>query len=645
MNNLKEITAGIIAHVDAGKTTLSEALLYEAGNLRKLGRVDNGDAFLDPDRLEKKRGITIFSHEAQVKTDKLHLTLLDTPGHVDFASQTEEVLSVLDYAILVISATDGVTSYTRTLWHLLEHYQVPVFIFVNKMDAPDCAKDKILVNLQQNLSEACIDFSEQGSAWQENVASCDENLLTKYLADEKLNSNDIKLAISQRKIFPVYFGSALKLLGIKEFLTALENWTNVPAVKHEFAARVFKVSHDEKDERLTWLKVLGGDLKAKTELLPKEKVDQIRDYDGSKYQVLQSASAGKVIAVTGLKTTFPGQGLGEEDNAPSISLKPVLSYRANPGREEIFQCLAALKELEDEDPQLHVQWSEHLQEIRVQIMGEIQLEVLQQILANRFKLQVGFDQGNVLYQETITKKIEAVGHFEPLRHYAEVHFLLEPLPAGSGLVFANQCSLEVLDKNWQHQIMTALSSKEHLGVLTGSPITDMKITLIGGKGSNVHTVGGDFREASWRGVRQGLMELKQRGACQLLEPWYSFRLEIPQSQVGHALSDIQRMSGHFAAPEEIGTMTIITGQAPVAEMRDYANEVRSYTHGEGNLECVFAGYYNCHNEKEIIQQKDYDPISDIDNTPNSVFCSHGAGHTVTWDQVPKQAQYPYQFHV
>lgn len=643
VNEVKEIVAGIVAHVDAGKTTLSEALLYEAGNLRKLGRVDKGDAFLDPDELEKKRGITIFSHEAQIKTDSLKITLLDTPGHIDFATQTEQVLNVLDYAILVISATDGITSYTRTLWQLLARYQVPIFIFVNKMDAPDTDHAKILRNLQTELAENCIDFSTLDHNWQENVATCDEALLDKYLTEGTVDEDEVKKLICARKIFPVYFGSALKLTGIKEFLAAIDQWTVAAAPKEEFAARVFKISHDDKGERLTWLKILGDKLKAKTELLPHEKVDQIRDYDGEKYQVLPEAVVGEIAAVTGLTSTYPGQGLGKEKDALAARMKPVLSYRLNPGDEDLSRCLSALKELEDEDPQLNVQWSEHLQEIHVQIMGEIQLEILQQILADRFNLHVSFDQGNILYKETIIKKIEAVGHFEPLRHYSEAHFLLEPLPAGSGIVFENKCSLEVLDKNWQHQIMTALTAKEHLGVLTGSPITDLKITLIGGRGSNVHTVGGDFREATWRGVRQGLMELKQRKACKLLEPWYEFRLEVPQDQVGRALNDIQRMNGNFNSPEEKGKLTLITGKAPVSEMRDYANDVRSYTHGEGYLECVVAGYQTCHNSEDIVEEKNYDPVSDLENTPNSVFCSHGAGHTVTWDQVPAHAKYPYQF--
>lgn len=641
MNNVKEITAGIVAHVDAGKTTLSEALLYEAGNLRKLGHVDKGDAFLDSDALEKKRGITIFSHEAQLEKDDLHLTLLDTPGHVDFASQTEQVLSVLDYAILVVSITDEIAGYTKTLWHLLQKYQLPVFIFVNKVDAVGANKEQYLKELQKTFSNNCIDFSTEDDNWQENIAASDEAMLDKYLEQGQLSEDDTRTLIKTRKIFPVYFGSALKLIGVSEFLTGFDHWTFEEAREYDFKARIFKISHDEKGNRLSWLKILGGELKAKAELLPEQKIDQIRSYNGTKFQTLTELSTHQIAAVTGLKTSYPGEGIGVADINSNV--QPVLTYRVKPKDDEIYQCLDALKLLEDEDPLLHVKWSEHLQEIRIQIMGEIQLEVLQQLLAQRFKLQVTFDQGNILYKETITRKIEAVGHFEPLRHYSEVHFLLEPTETGTGVTFANQCSLEILNKNWQHQIMTALSSKEHLGVLTGSPITDLKITLIGGRASNVHTVGGDFREATYRGVRQGLMELKVRNACKLLEPWYSFQLEVPQDQVGRALNDIQQMKGTFSNPEENGSTVLITGQAPVSEMRDYANQVRSYSHGAGNLECIFAGYQTCHNSAAVIAEKDYDPVSDLANTPNSVFCAHGAGHTVTWDQVPERAQYPYQF--
>lgn len=638
---MKKITTGIIAHVDAGKTTLSEALLYRAGNIRNLGRVDNGDAFLDTQQLEKKRGITIFSHEAKLTTDVTEVTLLDTPGHVDFAFQTEEVLSVLDYAILVISATDGVTSYAKTLWNLLEKNNVPVFIFVNKIDIAGTDKDQTLADIQKNLSENCLDFSQENQDFYENVASADDKLLEKYLNGEKIADSDIQDLIAQRKIYPVYFGSALKLTEITEFLAGFDKWTKEKEYASDFSARCFKISHDKNGERLSWIKILGGSLKAKTELAD-EKINQLREYNGEKFTTVVEAKAGDIVAVTGLTKTYPGQGLGVKD-ANEASLKPVLTYRLNPLDEDIHACLTALKKLEDENPQLHVTWSEHLQELRVQVMGKIQLEILKQLLQERFNLTVDFEQGSILYKETIAQPVEGVGHFEPLRHYAEVHLLLEPGERNSGVVFENKCSLEVLTKNWQHQIMTALKSKEHLGVLIGTPITDVKITLLGGKGSIVHSVGGDFREATYRAVRQGLMELKERNQLILLEPWYDFRLEVSQEHVGRALNDIQRMNGEFNTPENKGDRTIIEGSAPVSEMQDYAAQVRSYTHGDGIFECVVKGYLPCHNAAEIIAQYDYDPVSDLDNTPNSVFCSHGAGHTVTWDKVPETAHFPYTY--
>lgn len=639
---MKKITVGIVAHVDAGKTTLSEALLYQTGNLRKLGRVDNGNAFLDPEQLEKKRGITIFSHEAQLQTKNFELNLLDTPGHIDFASQTEEVLSVLDYAILVISAVDGITSYTKILWNLLSRYNIPCFIFINKMDSIGANKSNVLNLIHKNLNPNCIDFTSEDDNWLENIASSNDRLLEQYLNGKKIQKDQIKNLIFKRNIFPVYFGSALKLDGISQFISGLEKWTKEANWNNKkvLKARIFKISHDKKI-RLTWLKVLQGTLHAKEELLPKQKIDEIRNYNSTKFSTLQTATAGKIVAVTGLQDTYPGQGIGISDLHDSI--KPILSYHLNPGTNDIYQCLADLKILEDENPQLHVTWSEHLQEIHVQVMGEIQLEILQQLLQERFDLKVTFDEGNILYKETISQEIEAVGHFEPLRHYAEVHLLLEPGSNNSGLVLANKCSLEILNKNWQHQIMTALASKEPLGVLTGSPVTDIKITLISGKGSIVHSVGGDFREATYRAIRQGLMELKQRKACVLLEPWYEFHLEIPQNQVGRALNDIQKMNGEFSNPQNNDTMAVITGRAPVAHMRDYAQKVRNYTHGKGYLECIFAGYNKCHNAQEVIKKENYDPMSDLTNTPNSVFCSHGAGHTVTWDKVPEVVQYPYTY--
>ncbi|GEA92603.1 elongation factor G [Pediococcus damnosus] len=647
---MKHIVAGIIAHVDAGKTTLSESLLYRAGELRKLGRVDNGDAFLDSDDLEKKHGITIFSHQAHLQYQNLDLTLLDTPGHVDFASQTEEVLSVLDYAILVISATDGIQGYTRTLWRLLERYHVPTFIFVNKMDMPGTDKKQVLDQLQTVFSQGCIDFNADESnisneAYEE-IAMRDDAVLETFLDSGNIDDETIQKMIRQREVFPCYFGAALKVAGIDAFLTGLEHWTSETVYKPEFAARVLKISHDEKGERLTWVRVTGGTLATKAVLLDDQKANQLRVYDGAKFTVQQTIPAGGVCAVTGLTGTYPGQGLGVEKDGVTPTIQPVLNYALDPKGQDIHVCLTALRQLEDEDPQLHVSWSSHLQEIRVQIMGEIQLEILQQILLQRFNLNVSFGEGSILYKETITQAVEGVGHFEPLRHYAEVHLLLQPASKGSGLTFDSQCALDVLGKNWQHQVLTNLNSKEHLGVLIGAPITDMQITLVGGKASNVHSVGGDFREATWRAVRQGLMMLKEHGGCQLLEPWYQFRLEIGQDQVGRAMNDIQKMSGSFNMPETTenkDALTILTGTAPVSEMQDYAQEVRAYTHGQGQLECIVDGYRPCHNADEIVKKLKYNPTSDLDNTPDSVFCAHGAGYPVSWDEVPKMAHVEYTY--
>lgn len=640
---MKQIVTGIVAHVDAGKTTLSEALLYQTGALRKLGRVDKGSAFLDPDALEKKRGITIFSHQANLQYQDLKLTLLDTPGHVDFASQTEQVLSVLDYAILVVSATDGVQGYTRTLWRLLEHYQVPTFIFVNKMDAVGADRQKVLTNLQNNLASGCIDFESDN--FNEEVAMTDDNVLEQFLDSGELEDTTVQKLIQQRKVFPCFFGSALKMEGIEEFLQGVQRFSTENNYPEEFGAKVFKISHAG-NERLTWVKVTGGSLENKAVLYNDQKANQLRVYDGSKFDLTQNLAAGEVCAVTGLTDTYPGLGLGKQINSEKPTIQPVLNFALDPKDNDIHQCLEALRQLEDEDPQLHVQWSSHLQEIRIQVMGQVQLEIIQQLLLDRFNLDVSFGEGSILYKETITRSIEAVGHFEPLRHYSEVHLLLEPGSVGSGLKFASNCSLDILASNWQHQVLSNLQSKEHLGVLIGAPITDMKITLIGGKASNVHSVGGDFKEATWRAVRQGLMELRNTGS-QLLEPWYQFRLEVPQDQVGRAMNDIQQMNGTFETPEMVdgSDLTIISGTAPVATMQGYSQTVNSYTHGLGNLECVVLGYQACHNAEEIIENKDYDPVSDLENTPDSVFCAHGAGYPVPWDEVPQMAHVPYLYPI
>lgn len=641
---MKQIVAGIVAHVDAGKTTLSEALLYHAGTLRQLGRVDKGDAFLDPEALEKQRGITIFSHQARLNYEDLVLTLLDTPGHVDFAAQAEQVLSVLDVAILVVSALDGVQGHTRTLWQLLQRYHVPIFIFVNKMDANGTDADQILAQLQQELSPGCLAFpATLTSELQEEIALQDEQVLDQFMTTEHLSNDTVRQMIQRRQIFPCYFGAALKLTGITELLAGLHQWTTAPMAQPEFGARVFKISRDDKGERLTWVRLTGGTLQTKAIVVDDEKINQIRRYNGVKYTVVPEMASGDVCALTGLTATYPGQGLGQLADAQRPILQPVLNVALNPQAHDIHVCLAALRELEEEDPELHVTWSEHLQELRVQIMGTVQLEVLQQLLAQCFGLNVTFGAGSILYQETITQSVEGVGHFEPLRHYSEVHLLLEPTAPGSGITFASDCSLEVLGRNWQHQVLSSLKAKEHLGVLTGAPLTDVKISLIGGKASNVHSVGGDFREATWRAVRQGLMMLQAQQACQLLEPWYQFQLTVPTEQVGRAMTDIQRMSGDSTLSEQgTTTMAVLVGTAPVAEMQGYTQEVHAYTHGQGQLECQVLGYRPCHNAAEVIAAANYDPVGDLENTPGSVFCAHGAGYPVHWDEVPAMAHCPYR---
>lgn len=637
---MKKVTIGILAHVDAGKTTLSEGLLYQSGTLRKLGAVDKGTAYLDNDNLEKKRGITIFSHMARIKTENSELLLLDTPGHIDFAQEMEETLSVLDYAILVVSASEGVTAYTQTLWNLLKSHKIPTFIFVNKMDTLKADKEKVLHDLS-TLDDSCVEFGDEDSDFYEKIATADEAILEEYLESGQIKDKEIQDLISQRKVFPVYFGAALKLKGVAEFLQGLDKWTKKIEYSEKFASRIFKISHDEKGERLTWLKVTGGELRAKSELMPDEKVNEIRLYNGNKYEVVSSVQAGEIVAVSGLKTTYPGQGIGFEKDQMNFTMQPVLNYAVQTTPDKTHATLAALRQLEDENPQLHVKWDKQTEEISIDVMGKIQLEILQQILHDRFNLEVEFTQGKIQYQESIRNSVEGVGHFEPLRHYAEVHLLLKPGKLGSGLVFKNECSLEVLPKKWQDQVMESLANKEHLGVLTGSPLTDVEITLIGGRGSNVHTVGGDFREATYRAVRQGLMELKAQNQVSLLEPWYQFTLRINQDQVGRAINDIEKMGGKFKIGESDHDIVTITGQAPVAQMQDYATEVRNYSHGSGQLECLFAGYQECKSSAEVIADANYDPVSDINNTPNSVFCSHGAGHTVVWDEVPSYAQYPY----
>ena len=779
---MTHIVAGILAHVDAGKTTLSEALLYRSGRIRKLGRVDHGDAFLDTESLEKQRGITIHAHQASVRCGNLDLTLLDTPGHVDFAAETERVLRVLDYAILVVSGTDGVQGHTETLWRLLARYQIPTFIFVNKMDAAGADRAVALADLRRRLSDAVYelpmvapDSGTSGSVplieaaqWRqaedaENVATLDESAMDEYLETGGITLARLRTMIAERKLFPVFFGSALKVDGVDEFMAGLEAYVREPQWPAEFGARIYKISHDVQHNRLTWLKVTGGALKAKALLADadgtwQEKADQVRVYNGAKFDIATDIPAGSVCAVTGLTHTFPGEGLGVEPDAESPSIQPVLTYTVLPpdtdldalaeraaaartaaavasepeqGTESdgeqsknaesdaeaavplapafddltLHKVITALRELEDEDPLLHVVWQERLREVHVQLMGAVQLEIIQQELHDRFGLDVVFGPGGILYRETITAPIEGVGHFEPLRHYAEAHIRLEPGELGSGVRIATAVSENVLDRNWQRLIMTHLGEREHLGVLIGAPLTDVKLTLVAGRAHLKHTEGGDFRQATYRAVRQGLMELRagvsgrpsaaegqtdaefvkeamsggvqsgdrgsdsdggavttghagRYGYCRVLEPWYRFRLEVPQDMVGRAMSDIQRMAGTFEMGDDAGAgfgsgaaastgsatdadYAVLTGECPVSEMRDYAMDVNAYTHGRGRLSCTFAGYRPCHDEERVVREAHYDPEADLENTPDSVFCAHGAGYPVKWYKVPEFAHVEY----
>ena len=645
--SVKRIVTGIVAHVDAGKTTLSEALLYATGTTRRLGRVDHGDAFLDTDAMERARGITIYTEPAVMRVGEAELTILDTPGHVDFSAETERTLQALDYAILVVSAADGVQGHTLTLWRLLRRYHVPVFVFVNKMDAPGADRARILEQLHARCSDACIDFTGAADALSERqldaLAMQSEAAMDEYLETGGIDVRTVRGMIADGAVVPVYFGAALKMQGISEFLEGFAYFTREPHYTAEFGARVFKISHDRQGNRLSWIKVTGGELTAKM-MLPEasgaEKVDQVRVYSGAKFTTVESVPAGTVCAVTGPARTFPGEGLGTARNAAQPALRPVLTYTLLPGSNDVHACLQALRELEDEEPLLHVVWQERLQEAHVQLMGAVQLEIVEQLMRDRFGLDISFGPGSILYAETITAPVEGVGHFEPLRHYAEVHVLLEPLARGSGLEFATDVSEDELDRNWQRLIMQHLQETEHPGVLTGAPITDMRLTLIGGRGHLKHTEGGDFRQATYRAVRQGLMEARETGHAVLLEPWYRFRLELPQEMLGRALSDVQRMSGESAAPQIVDGLAVVEGAAPVSEMRDYAMDVNAYTHGEGRLALMFGGYRECHDEQAVVETAGYDPESDLEHTPDSVFCAHGAGYTVKWYKVPEFCHVP-----
>ena len=641
----KKLVLGILAHVDAGKTTLSESLLYLSGAIRKLGRVDYKDAFLDTYTLERERGITIFSKQALLSIGEREVTLLDTPGHVDFSAEMERTLQVLDYAILVINGADGVQGHTLTLWKLLERYQIPVFLFVNKMDQEGTQKETLLLELKKRLSESCVDFETygEGEEWIESVAVCDEAVLERYLEHGEVTKNDVQRMIKERKLFPCFFGSALKLFGVEEFIKGMDEYMMDVAYPKEFGAKVYKIARDPQGNRLSYMKITGGILKVKDILTNKksdnkqenqevweEKVDQIRIYSGVKFESVKEVEAGTICAVTGLNNTYPGQGLGIEVASDMPVLEPVLTYQIQvPEGTDLTVMLKQLKQLEEEEPELHIVWNESLNEIHAQLMGEVQIEILKTMIEERFGVSVEFGAGNIVYKETIANKVEGVGHFEPLRHYAEVHLLMEPAETGSGLQFDTACSEDMLDRNWQRLILTHLEEREHVGVLTGSPITDMKITLVSGRAHQKHTEGGDFRQATYRAIRQGLKEAKSV----LLEPYYEFRMELPTEQVGRAMADIQKMQGSFEGPWMEGEMAILTGTAPVSTMREYQTELISYTKGCGRMFCSFKGYEPCHNQEEVIESIGYDSERDLENPTGSVFCAHGAGFLVPWYQV------------
>lgn len=645
----KHICAALLAHVDAGKTTLSESMLYVGGSIRKMGRVDHGDAFLDTYELERARGITIFSKQAILLWKDMDITLLDTPGHVDFSAEMERTLQVLDYAIVVISGADGVQGHTFTLWRLLKEYNIPVFLFINKMDQEGTSREGLLTELKKRLDASCIDFGAEKSilsanpdqsesalgqktaVWLDELAMCDDKLLEEYLETGSLTRRSVKKAIRERKIFPCYFGSALKVEGIREFLDGLWGYTDKKQYPSSFGARVYKIARDAQEVRLTYIKVTGGVLKIK-DTLPdtQEKINQIRIYSGAKYESVQVVQAGQICAVTGAMSTYPGQGIGWEQDMNMCVLEPVITRQIQLPKDcDIHRMLSNLKELEEEEPKLHIVWEEQLGEIHVQLMGEVQTEVLKSIIWERFQVAVEFGPGNIVYKETIQEPVEGVGHFEPLRHYAEVHLLLEPGERGSGLVFGADLSEDLLDGSWQRLILTHLEEKEHIGVLTGSGITDIKITLIAGRAHTKHTEGGDFRQATYRAVRQGLKKAKSV----LLEPYYEFQIELPSENVGRAMADMRIRGGEFEAPQLEGGISILEGTVPVASMTGYQTELLSYTGGQGRLFCTPKGYERCHNQEEVVKHRGYDSETDIDNPTGSVFCAHGSGNLVKWNQV------------
>ena len=624
------ISVGLLAHVDAGKTTLSEALLYQTGAKRTLGRVDHGDAFLDTHAIERQRGITIFSKQALLETENLSITLLDTPGHADFCAEAERVMPVLDCAVLIISATDGVQAHTLTLWKLLERYNVPVFLFINKCDLPGISREDLLARLQKTFGAGFVDFSDPSQIG-EAVAMCDEALLEQYLECGVVTEENTRALIGNRKLFPCCFGAGLKLQGVGEFLDILDSFAPRPEYGSDFGAKVYKISRDPQGNRLTWLKITGGSLRVRQSLL-EEKIVQLRLYSGEKFTAPEEVFPGQCCAVTGLSATFIGQGLGFEEKSLLPQMQPVMTYRVVlPKGIDPALALQKLQQLAEEDPQLHIAWDPRLKQIHIQVMGGVQLEVLESVIAQRFSMDAKLDAGRIFYKETIENTVEGVGHFEPLRHYAEVHLLLQPLPQGSGLQFESACSTDILEGHFQNLILTHLQEKTHLGALTGSPITDMKITLMAGRAHEKHTEGGDFRQATYRAVRQGLMQAKSV----LLEPWYAFILTVPTAVVGRAITDIRAMFGQFDTPENEGDFSLLRGTVPASELGDYAQQVAAYTQGTGILQVSLAGYAPCHNAQKVIAEMAYDPEADLENTPDSVFCDHGAGITVKWDKVPE----------
>ena len=642
---MRQAVVGILAHVDAGKTTLAEAMLYEAGAIRSRGRVDRGDSHLDTDGMERSRGITIFSSTAALDWSDVHLMLVDAPGHVDFSAEAERTLRALDYAILVVGANDGIQGHTRTLWGLLERYSVPVFVFVNKMDLAATAgtgADEALAALREGLSPSCFDGEAllSDASVQEEAALADEASMDEFLAEGALGAETLRRLVAGRSVFPCFFGSALRDEGVSGFLDGIAALAAERAWPEAFAARVYRVSRNGRGERLAWLKVTGGALRAKMTCSGStrgeawvDKVDQVRIYEGDSFETVAEVPAGRICAVTGLAHVVPGSALGAEPAGEAPVLSPVLSFSVDPRGADVHTAFRALRELADEDPMLGVAWSEHLQEIQVQLMGDVQREVVAELMRERYGIEIGFGPGGILYKETISAPVTGIGHFEPLRHYAEVHLLLEPLPRGAGVQVGTRCPVDELDLNWQRLILTHVLEREHLGVLTGSPITDVRITLTAGRAHAKHTEGGDFRQATYRAIRQGLM----RAGSILLEPWYSFELQVPADKVGRALADLQRMAARFDPPSLFGGRAALAGEAPASEMQDYGLAVSGYTGGTGQLSLAFAGYRECHDADRVVERGAYDPEADLENTPDSVFCSHGAGYTVKWRDVPAAA--------